>query len=99
LFDLVLVDNADLRKRCEEFTSVRNIVAHRFHTKEYEPKLNAFIKEFLKKEVPTEPDQFRRVLIDSVFGLALEVAPHFIEFPARGEYPFPFLSIELATHK
>lgn len=99
LFDLVLVDNGDLRKRCDELSNVRNTVAHKFHTKEYEAKLNAFIEEFIEGEVPTDATRFRDALINSVFGLALDVATHFIDFPARGEYPFPFLSIELATHK
>ena len=97
LFEVTLVGPSakELKKRTKHFSELRNTVAHKFHLKDYEPKLIEFIKEnlkdFHKTSIPVEP----KVLLEAVVNLALDIASYIDEIQPRGKWPFPLLSLEL----
>jgi hypothetical protein len=99
LFQVTLIGDSaqELQRRIKEFSKLRNSVAHGFHRKEYEEKLQAFVKMVLKKPCPVSGAAKRNALLEAVYALALEVASYLNEMPPRVVFPFPMLSLELMS--
>jgi hypothetical protein len=100
LFQLVLLDSnsGELRKRLESLVTVRNEVAHKFHLDTYEPLLIRFVESVTGNACPPDEPARRKAIIDAVFQVALEVAAiYMFQVPERAEFPFPSLSMELAS--
>ena len=88
-----------LRRRIDKFSALRHTVAHKFHLNDYEQKLREFVKSNSNKPCPdTEPEK-RKALIDAFCDLTLDIASHIDEIQPRGEWPFPFLSLELNAYR
>lgn len=101
LFEVTLTGPSakELKKRTTLFSELRNIVAHKFHLKEYEPKLLDFIKgndnNLIEASIPID----QNILVEAVVDLALDIASYIDEIQPRGEWPFPLLSLELNAIK
>ncbi len=97
LIELILAGSApkDLRMRIKKFSALRNTVAHKFHLNDYKQKLREFVESNSDKPYPDTEPKKRKVLIDAFCDLTLDVASHIDEIQPRGEWPFPFLSLEL----
>jgi len=97
LIELILAGSAsnDLQMRIDKFRKLRNMVAHKFHLNDYEQNLKKFIESNSDKPCPDMEPEKRRALIDTFCDLTLDVANHIDKIQPRGEWPFPFLSLEL----
>jgi hypothetical protein len=84
-----------LRRRIEEFSALRNTVAHKFHLNDYEQKLTDFVKSNSNKLCLITESEKRKALTEAFFNLTLNIADHIKEIQPRGEWPFPLLSLEL----
>jgi hypothetical protein len=101
LIEVVLAGSSikEMRKRIEKFRNLRNSVAHKFHLNEYKQNLKDFIESNSNKPCPqTEPEK-RKALIEAFCDLTLDIAGHISDISPRGDWPFPFLSIELSSHR
>jgi hypothetical protein len=100
LIEVVLAGSTikGLRKRIEKFRHLRHIVAHKFHRNDYKQNLKIFIESNSAKPFPkTEPEK-QKALIGAFCDLTLDIAAHISDISQRGEWPFPFLSLELTAH-
>lgn len=97
LFQVVLIGKPGLLQRAKKFAELRNNVAHKFHLGEYETLLANFIVDGPSKSQPPNEAEERRFLIETVFGLALEIAEECLNLPDRAEFPYPMLSLELTA--
>lgn len=101
LFQVVQAGSTDkeLGKQIQAFSELRNTVAHKFHQRTWKTKASAFVANVLAEPWPDETDQRRTMLIDAAFTIAINVAGHIDDLPARGPWPFPHLSLELVHAK
>lgn len=97
LFEVTLVGPSakDLLNQTKAFRELRNTVAHRFHRDDYERKLEKFVETILKHPCPGSEDAKRKDLLEAVSTIALEIADYIDDLQPRGEWPFPFLTLEL----
>ena len=101
LFEATLIGPSakELKKRTKLFSELRNMVAHKFHLKDYESKLIEFIKENQKNSHKSLNSVEPKVLLEAVADLALDISNYITEIQPRGEWPFPLLSLELNVMK
>lgn len=101
LIEVTLAGTASkgLRRRIDKFSALRHTVAHKFHLNDYEQKLREFVESNSDKPCPnTEPEK-RKALIDAFCDLTLDIADHIDKIQPRGNWPFPFLSLELNAYR
>lgn len=101
LIDVVLAGSSTkgLRKRVEKFSALRHTVAHKFHLKDYQKKLKEFVESNSDEPCPTSMPQKRKALINAFCDLTLDIAGHIDEIKPRGDWPFPFLSLEINAYR
>lgn len=99
LIDLVLAGTTttDLRERIGKFKKLRNTVAHKFHLHNYGQMLTDFVESNSHKPCPITESEKRKALIEAFFNLTLSIADHINQIQPRGEWPFPFLSLEFTA--
>jgi len=99
LFEIVLIGRSakKLRSRVGKLRELRNMVAHKFHRNEYKSKLENFVKEILDKPCLASELAKRKALVEAVFSLALDIAEYVDNTAQRGNWPFPFLTLELSV--
>ncbi len=99
LFEITLAGKAGkkLLGDIEVFCKLRNEVAHNFHLQDYKPEIAKFLHRISGEPCP-EPDAAQRqAMINAVFALTLNIAAYYDDIPQRGQWPFPILSLELAS--
>jgi hypothetical protein len=97
VFRLVLIGQKNLA-RVEDFASLRNKVAHKFQLNDFEPVLQKFLAGWSNDPYPQDEAGKCKAVIGATLGLALDIAYSYLnEMPDRAEFPFPFLSLELAS--
>jgi hypothetical protein len=82
-----------------QFSALRHAVAHKFHLNDYHHKLKEFIESNSDKPYPNFESEKRKTLINVYCDLTLDIAGDIDKIQPRGEWPFPFLSIEINSYR
>src|SRR5262249_41135909 len=99
LFDIVLPDKSSspFRKHATALSQLRNQVAHGFHKRNYIGKVKDFVEAIGTKPFPTKEEDRRQAFVHAVSELAVGIAMHVNDTGGRGNFPVPFLTLELAN--